>query len=137
MRYILNAAAARITGKPRKVVSNNSATTNKQLLANMAASDAESFLNMQSRALCKLFRSCFRVVWSCFKQLANNFRQRSVALPSDRHKRRDEVPVDVGAIDDAVVGNDGGLLQVLVCKNSRDAAEVVVDVHRDDVLRRN
>ena len=56
-------------------------------------------------------------------------------------KRRDEVAVDVGAIDDAndgaVVGNDGGLFQVLVCKNSRDAAEVVVDAHRDDGLRRN
>ena len=49
-------------------------------------------------------------------------------------KRRDEVAVDVGAIDDA---NDGGLFQVLVCKNSRDAAEVVVDAHRDDGLRRN
>jgi hypothetical protein len=42
MRYILNSAAVRITGKPRKVVSNNSATTNKQLLANMALSAAES-----------------------------------------------------------------------------------------------
>ena len=39
------------------------------------------------------FRGCFEaeLLASCFKQLANNFRQRSVALPSDRHKRRAEM----------------------------------------------
>ncbi|WP_232770541.1 hypothetical protein [Corynebacterium sp. HMSC059E07] len=63
MRYILNVAAVRITGKLLKVVSNNSATTNKQLLTNMTASDADLFLKVQATVLRELLRSCFRVVY--------------------------------------------------------------------------